>query len=98
MHLAVLLTFYYFFILPKLVTIKLYAVIKQGGETLEERPIAMYLRSGDCLIMSGQQRLVYHGVPKVLTDKPFQQTPSRCHHVVNYLNANRINFTVRQVQ
>ena len=29
-------------------------------------PKAMFIRSGDIVVMSGQSRLAYHGVPKIL--------------------------------
>lgn len=42
------------------------AVFLIGGTTRDERPTALYLRSGDALIMSGSCRRVYHGVPRVV--------------------------------
>lgn len=36
-----------------------------GGLTKEEVPVALLLRSGDCLVLGGKARLRYHGVSKV---------------------------------
>ena len=36
-----------------------------GGYTKDEAPIAILLRSGDCLVLGGKARLRYHGVSKV---------------------------------
>lgn len=37
-----------------------------GGHTKTVEPEAVYLRDGDVVIMSGQARMAYHAVPKVL--------------------------------
>ena len=37
-----------------------------GGRTREAEPTAMLLRSGDALIMSGEARRCYHGVPRIV--------------------------------
>ncbi|CAG7731592.1 unnamed protein product, partial [Allacma fusca] len=37
-----------------------------GGETKEETPLGVYLKSGDIAVMAGPSRLSYHGVPKIL--------------------------------
>lgn len=42
------------------------AVFLLGGKTRAERPIAMYLRSGDVVVMSGDCRLNFHGIPRIL--------------------------------
>lgn len=36
---------------------------------MEDEPTAMFLHSGDVMIMSGKSRLCYHGVPKILSSK-----------------------------
>ena len=36
----------------------------------DEPPLALLLRSGDAVVMSGESRRCYHGVPRVLTDRP----------------------------
>lgn len=37
-----------------------------GGKTIEEEPLAIFLKSGDIVVMSEESRLCYHGVPKIL--------------------------------
>ena len=37
-----------------------------GGRTRETEPVALTLRSGDVVIMSGEARKCYHGVPKIV--------------------------------
>lgn len=42
------------------------AIFLLGGRTINEEPIAMFLKSGDIVVMSEESRLCYHGVPKIL--------------------------------
>ncbi|XP_035665111.1 nucleic acid dioxygenase ALKBH1-like [Branchiostoma floridae] len=42
------------------------AVFLLGGKTKSVKPMAMFLRNGDIMVMSGDTRLAYHGVPKIL--------------------------------
>lgn len=42
------------------------AIFLIGGKTKAEKPQPILLQSGDVAIMSGQSRLSYHGVPKIL--------------------------------
>ncbi|KAK6999381.1 alkylated DNA repair protein alkB 1 [Biomphalaria glabrata] len=42
------------------------AVFLLGGKTKSVQPMAVYVRSGDICIMSGESRLAYHAVPKIL--------------------------------
>ncbi|CAL8068554.1 unnamed protein product [Orchesella dallaii] len=42
------------------------AIFLIGGKTKNERPQPVLLQSGDIAIMSGESRLSYHGVPKIL--------------------------------
>ncbi|XP_017082012.1 nucleic acid dioxygenase ALKBH1 [Drosophila eugracilis] len=42
------------------------AIFLIGGTTLEEKPTAIYLQSGDVMIMSGESRLCYHAVPRII--------------------------------
>jgi alkylated DNA repair protein alkB family protein 1 len=38
-----------------------------GGTSKDEKPTPLLLRSGDCVVMSGQSRYCYHGVPVILS-------------------------------
>lgn len=45
------------------------AVFLVGGRTLDENPEAMLLESGDIVIMVGNSRFRYHGVPRIISAK-----------------------------
>lgn len=42
------------------------AIFLLGGKTKEEKPAAMFLKSGDVIVMSKESRLCYHAVPKIM--------------------------------
>eukprot|EP00164_Ancoracysta_twista_P006854 GFYU01009629.1.p1 GENE.GFYU01009629.1~~GFYU01009629.1.p1 ORF type:complete len:352 (+),score=89.98 GFYU01009629.1:109-1164(+) len=42
------------------------AVFLLGGRTREEEPVAVYLQSGDVVLMGGESRYCYHGVPRII--------------------------------
>eukprot|EP01043_Picozoa_sp_COSAG02_P030050 COSAG02_NODE_1900_length_10458_cov_4.285838_6_plen_208_part_00 len=42
------------------------AVFLFGGPTRDDAPTALWLRSGDAVIVTGEARLCYHGVPRIL--------------------------------
>lgn len=76
------------------------AIFLIGGRSLDDKPIAILLRSGDTIIMSKESRLCYHGVPKVFSSENNQDLnynndwndPFK-----NYIQVTRININVRQV-
>ncbi|XP_067205759.1 nucleic acid dioxygenase ALKBH1 isoform X2 [Linepithema humile] len=86
------------------------AIFLIGGPRQEDPTNAMFLRSGDVVIMSNSSRLRYHGVPKIL---PASKTPwddnreeSKKNSMYNcddwckartYIAEARINMNVRQV-
>lgn len=51
-----------------------------GGKTLDEKPIGIFLHSGDIIIMSKESRLCYHGVPKIIPafDEPWNVVVNHC--------------------
>ncbi|KAI1725000.1 2OG-Fe(II) oxygenase superfamily domain-containing protein [Ditylenchus destructor] len=63
------------------------AVYLTGGTSLDDPVDAILLQSGDVLVMAGEQRLVYHGVPRILKTVNFRQRLYSC----------RVNITIRQV-
>ncbi len=67
-----------------------------GGRTRAEPPHAMFIRSGDAMLLSGEARLAYHGVPRVLAGScPAElATPDP---LGRFMSAARININVRQV-
>ena len=42
------------------------AIFLLGGETKATKPLAMYLHSGDIVVMAKEARLAYHAVPRIL--------------------------------
>ncbi|XP_053951066.1 nucleic acid dioxygenase ALKBH1 [Anastrepha ludens] len=42
------------------------AIFLIGGKSKEVSPLAIFLRSGDLLVMSGESRLFYHAVPRIM--------------------------------
>lgn len=85
-----------------------------GGRTKLEDPQVVLLESGDAVVMSGESRLCYHGVPCILSIDIEQYLTGRrepleiyeekwsnhpdYHHVVQYLRENRLNMNSRQVR
>lgn len=53
------------------------AIFLIGGRTLDVKPLAIMLKSGDILIMSKESRLCYHAVPRVLSrwKNDFEEDP-----------------------
>ncbi|XP_014482261.1 PREDICTED: alkylated DNA repair protein alkB homolog 1 [Dinoponera quadriceps] len=85
------------------------AIFLIGGPRQEDPADAMFLRSGDVVIMSGDSRLRYHGVPKILAaSEPVPWDPARddssdglaCddwRKARTYIAEARININARQV-
>lgn len=51
------------------------ALFLLGGKTTLEDPIALYIRSGDIVIMSEDTRLRYHAIPKIFEPTEQCQLP-----------------------
>jgi len=51
------------------------AVYLIGGPTRDIKPEAIWVRSGDIMLMTGQSRIAFHAVPCIIT-KPSQTTPN----------------------
>ncbi|XP_057328579.1 nucleic acid dioxygenase ALKBH1-like [Microplitis mediator] len=82
------------------------AVFLIGGSKLEDPANGIFIRSGDVVIMTGQSRLNYHGVPRILADESLTWELDEGNHLNNYhdwskaktfINETRININVRQV-
>ncbi|KAL1431593.1 hypothetical protein MTO96_014106 [Rhipicephalus appendiculatus] len=86
------------------------AVFLIGGATKDVKPTAMFLKSGDVVVMTGESRVAYHAVPLVL---PREDGGAPWNYVAEmrgdddadgdwsaeaeYLANHRINLNVRQV-
>ena len=63
-----------------------------GGTTREVEPTALYIRSGDVVIMGGESRKFYHGVPRMI-----ENTSPAFFHPDSFIASARINVNCRQV-
>ncbi|KAG8365877.1 hypothetical protein BUALT_Bualt17G0017600 [Buddleja alternifolia] len=81
------------------------AIFLLGGKSREDPPVAMFLRSGDVVLMAGEARECFHGVPRIFTDAENGEiSPLECHFsgeddlsYLNYIRTSRININIRQV-
>ncbi|KAF3779471.1 Alpha-ketoglutarate-dependent dioxygenase [Nymphaea thermarum] len=81
------------------------AVFLLGGNQRDHPPIAMFVRTGDVVLMAGAARECFHGVPRIFTDEEnadvsalAQQFSSADEfYFKNYIQTSRININVRQV-
>ncbi|CAO3638623.1 unnamed protein product [Cunninghamella blakesleeana] len=71
-----------------------------GGSTKDIPPIPLCLRSGDIVVMTGQSRNSYHGVPRILENSLPNYLSNENEDwplFGNYMNHSRINLNIRQV-
>ncbi|WJX33431.1 DNA-(apurinic or apyrimidinic site) lyase [Trifolium repens] len=81
------------------------AIFLLGGKSREDAPIAMFLRSGDVVLMAGEARECFHGVPRIFTDKENAEIDHLETHLTHeddlcflkYIQTSRININIRQV-
>lgn len=90
------------------------ALFLLGGKTKLTKPKPFLLSSGDAVVMAGESRTWYHGVPCILSDKVERFLTSRdgteelatkkwasdpnFTDVISYLQSNRVNMNSRQVR
>lgn len=82
------------------------AVFLIGGATKDVVPTAVWLHSGDAVVLSGAARQCYHGVPRVV---PCQTSFDCCMHSASaagakdvgalhaYMQSTRVNISIRQM-
>eukprot|EP00466_Bigelowiella_natans_P003626 jgi/Bigna1/73330/fgenesh1_pg.23_\ len=75
-----------------------------GGKSKDVEPTAIFVNSGDAVIMGGHSRLCFHGVPRILEGsceelaRFLHDSPSKEEKLIGkYLTRSRINMNVRQV-
>lgn len=73
------------------------AIYLTGGTNLDDPVDAIFLHSGDILVMHADQRLVYHAVARIEKTRVFESAAGISQEVVDYANINRVNITIRQV-
>lgn len=81
------------------------AIFLLGGKSREDIPIAMFLKSGDIVLMAGEARECFHGVPRIFADSEnadnvhllsqFSNEADFCFR--EYIKTSRININIRQV-
>ncbi|KAL8218841.1 hypothetical protein R6Q57_022214 [Mikania cordata] len=81
------------------------AIFLLGGKSRNDEPLAMFLRSGDIVLMCGEARERFHGVPRIFTDmqnaeigsleKQLSDEDDICY--LEYIKTSRININIRQV-
>lgn len=81
------------------------AIFLLGGKSRQDLPQAMFLRSGDVVLMAGEARECFHGVPRIFTDEensemahlePQLSNPKDICYL-EYIRTSRININIRQV-
>ncbi|KAG5387288.1 hypothetical protein IGI04_038758 [Brassica rapa subsp. trilocularis] len=81
------------------------AIFLLGGKSKEDPPHAMYLRSGDVVLMAGEARECFHGVPRIFIDEEnadigaleSELSHESGHSFAEYIKTSRININIRQV-
>lgn len=81
------------------------AIFLLGGKSRNDEPLAMFLRSGDVVLMSGEARECFHGVPRIFTDVEQSEITHLKKHLsdesdcsfLEYIKTSRININIRQV-
>ncbi len=87
-----------------------FRVVSAGGDNKDVAPTPILLRSGDVVVMGGESRLAYHGVPRVLPESsPADLWDTKCCEDVaggiekdgtwlsSMLRCRRVNVNLRQV-
>ena len=76
-------------------------IFLMGGQTKEVAPTALWLHSGDAVVLSGAARQCYHGVPRVIPGQcGFDER--NCHDDMldetmhTYMQNTRVNISIRQ--
>ena len=79
------------------------------GETKQTPPHALLVRSGDVIVLAGESRRFYHGVPRIFSDKPSalplepQEVHSTCppnqlslEGFADFMRTRRVNISIRE--
>jgi len=73
-----------------------------GGRTRDIKPTALFIRSGDIVIMSGEARYSYHSVPRMIENTVpealLQDEDEQWQDSKEYIRNSRINMNCRQVK
>ncbi|DBA92546.1 hypothetical protein WJX77_008697 [Trebouxia sp. C0004] len=74
------------------------AVFLMGGQTKDVVPTAVWLHSGDAVILLGPARQCYHGVPRITPGQLACAAASTTAHgdIIEYMQRTRVNISIRQ--
>ena len=75
------------------------AVFLMGGQTKDVVPTAVWLHSGDAVILSGLARQCYHGVPRVMPGQlacAAAITTATDGDIIDCMQQTRVNISIRQ--
>lgn len=78
------------------------AIFLLGGKSRLDEPMAMFLRSGDVVLMAGEARECFHGVPRIFTDEENAEITPIEHRFseqddrsfLEYIRTSRININI----
>ncbi|WRT64267.1 alkylated DNA repair protein AlkB [Kwoniella shivajii] len=79
------------------------AILLLGSASRHDPPRPIILRSGDCLVMSGEGRQAYHGVPRIMDGtlpshfSPLESDTVTMRAAKQFISSARININARQV-
>lgn len=73
------------------------AIFLVGGRGRDDPVRAMFLRSGDITILSGDCRHHFHGIPRILKESPEHLRSPLGDPVIEAIQNARININIRQV-
>jgi alkylated DNA repair protein alkB homolog 1 len=76
------------------------AVFLMGARNRDVAPTALWLRNGDVVVLVGEARKCYHGVPRVLSmEQAGLEAAERCEFTAfeQHMRSRRINVSIRQV-
>ena len=76
------------------------AVFLIGGVSKDIAPTALWVHSGDAIVLSGPARQCYHGVPRVMPGQTsFRDSSGVCacqQEIATYMQSARVNISIRQ--
>jgi len=68
-----------------------------GDKTRDTAPDALFVRSGDIIIMEGESRAAFHGVPRIIENSLPTHLQNEEDPVLSFMHDLRINMNVRHV-
>jgi alkylated DNA repair protein alkB homolog 1 len=63
-----------------------------GGRTKDIQPTPILLRSGDSVVMSGEARYCYHGIPGILSEEVEEKITGELSRLHSYMDEHKDSF------